>query len=114
MPILVELMQRQDVRVLQISGGLDLGEETLSTYDSGQLRLQHLERDLSLVLQVVGEVHRGHPALTDLTLDAVAALEGSVQAGDGVWSVQAPKMRRRPADCEQAPLGMDPSNLEKP
>ena len=25
-----------------------------------------------------------YPALTDLTLDAVAALEGCVQAGDGV------------------------------
>ena len=30
---------------------------------------------------------RSHPALTDLTLDAVAAFEGSVQSGDGVWSV---------------------------
>ena len=37
----------------------------------------------------------GDPALTDLTLDAVAALEGGVEAGDGVWSVQAPKMRLR-------------------
>ena len=26
----------------------------------------------------------GHPALAKLTLDAVAAFEGSVQAGDGV------------------------------
>ena len=45
------------------------------------------------LLLVVGQVDRSHPTLTDLTLDAVAALEGGVQAGDGIWSVQAPKMR---------------------
>ena len=49
-------------------------------------------RDLTLVLEVVGEVHGGHPAFTDLAFDAVAALEGCVQAGDGIWSVQAPCM----------------------
>jgi len=36
------------------------------------------------VLEVVGEVHRSHPALTDLSLDAVAALEGGVQTGDRI------------------------------
>jgi len=41
-----------------------------------------------LVLEVVGQVDRGHPALTDLALDAVAALEGCVQAGDGIWSIR--------------------------
>ena len=29
-------------------------------------------------------VHRGHPALAELALDAVAAFEGHVQAGDGI------------------------------
>ncbi len=46
-----------------------------------------------LVLEVVGQVDRSHPALTQLALDGVPALEGGVQAGYGVWSVQAPKMR---------------------
>ena len=50
-----------------------------------QFRLQHLERDLALVLEVIRQVDRSHPALTDLALDAVAALEGCVQAGDGIW-----------------------------
>ena len=36
------------------------------------------------MLQVISQVHRGHPALTDLALDAVAALKGGVQAGDVV------------------------------
>jgi len=32
--------------------------------------------------QVVGKVDRRHPALTELSLDAVAAFEGRVQALD--------------------------------
>ena len=55
-------------------------------------------------LKIVGQVDRGHPALTDLTLDAVAAFEGCVQAGDGVRAVHALKMRFSPADREQVPL----------
>ena len=60
--------------MLEVGGGLDLGKEPLSTDDCGQLRLEHLECDLPLVLEIVSQVHRSHPALTDLTLDAVAAL----------------------------------------
>ena len=36
--------------------------------------LEHLEGDLALVLEVVSQVDRSHPALTDLTLNGVAAL----------------------------------------
>ena len=70
----------------------------------------NLDRNVAVVLEVVGEVDPGHPALTDLTdltLDAVAALERNIEAGDGVRGVQAPKMRLRPADCEQILLVMD-------
>ena len=52
--------------------------------DGCQLRLQHLQRDLPLVLDVGGEVHRRHSTPTVFTLDAVAAFEGGVQAGNGV------------------------------
>ena len=42
---------------------------------------KHVQRDLPLVLDVVREIDRSHPALTEFTLDAVAAFEGCVQAG---------------------------------
>jgi hypothetical protein len=58
----------------------DLGEEALRAHDRGHLRLQHLERDFASVLDVVGQIHRGHAALAELPLDAVAAAEGGVQA----------------------------------
>ena len=72
----------------------------LSADYSSQFRLEDLQRDLPFVSQVVVQVDRGHPALTDLALEGVAALEGCVQAGDGIWGVQAPKMRLRASNRE--------------
>ena len=72
--------QREDVWVLQIRRGLDLGQEPLGAEDGAQLRPQHLERDLPVVPQVVGEVDGGHAALPQLPLEAVAVGEGAGEA----------------------------------
>ena len=61
--------------------GLDLHHEALGAEHGGQFRLQHLDRDLAVVLQVLGEVHRGHAAGAELALDAVAVGESDRQAG---------------------------------
>ncbi len=58
--------------MLQVRRRLDLGQEALGTDDGGQLGLQDLERDLALVLEVVGQVDGGHPALAELVPDDVA------------------------------------------
>ena len=63
------------MRVLEVRGGLDLREEPLGADRSGQLRPQHLHRDLAVVLQVLGEVDRRHPAPAHLPLDAIAVGE---------------------------------------
>jgi len=89
--------QRQDVRVLEVGGRLDLGQKALGAHHGGQLRLQDLERHLALVLEVVSQVNGGHPALADLADDLVAALQGGVQAGDGVGHGQDP--RRHGTTC---------------
>ena len=54
--------ERQNMRVGQVRGGLDLGQEAFGTNDSSQLGLQDFERDLARVLEVVGQVDRGHTA----------------------------------------------------
>jgi hypothetical protein len=77
------VVQRQDVRVLQVGRRLDLGEEALGSHDGGQLGLEHLERDLPLVLHVLGEIDRRHAPLPDLALDDVAGAERRVEAFDG-------------------------------
>ena len=56
------------------------------------------------MLQVVGQIDRRHPALTELALDAVSARQGCVQAGDGIGVVHLPKMPIRAANREIAPL----------
>ncbi len=58
--------------MLEIGGGLDLGEEPLGADHRGQLGPEDLDGDLALVPEVVGEVDRGHAARPELALDAVA------------------------------------------
>ncbi len=76
--------QREDARVLQVGGGADLGQEALAAHHGGQLGLEDLEGDPAVVLQVLGQVDRGHAALAELALEAVAALEGGGQARERV------------------------------
>ncbi len=77
---LARVEQSEDVGVLQVGGGLDLGEEPLGAEDRGQLGAEHLERDLAVVAEVVGEVDGGHAALAQLALEAVAVGEGRREA----------------------------------
>ena len=83
--------------------GLDIDlVHTFGTDDGSQFGLQDLERDLALVLDVLAQISGGHAAFTERGLDAVAALEGCVQAGCGVARLfsHARKMRRRSPECE--------------
>ena len=57
--------------MLQRGGGPDLGDEPLGADGGGQLRLEDLDRDLPIVLQVLGEEHRGHPSFAQLAFDPV-------------------------------------------
>ena len=95
---LARIEQRKDVRMRQVGGGRDLGQEPLGSHYRCEFGLQGLERDLTLVLQAVGQVDDGHAALTKLTFNGVAAFEGSVQAGDAV--THAGKMLRWSAKRE--------------
>ena len=53
-------------------------EEALCPDYGREFGLPNLQSDLSLMPQILGRIDRGHPALADLTLDSVAALEGRV------------------------------------
>ena len=72
--------QPQDVRMLQAGGDLDLGEEAVAADDGAQLGVQDLDGDLAAVLEVLGEVDRGHAALAELALEAVAVGKGCGEA----------------------------------
>ena len=76
--------QRQQVRVLQVRRDLDLAQESLGAEHRGELRLEHLDRDVAVVLEVVREVDRRHAARAELALDAVAVGEGGREAEEGL------------------------------
>ena len=67
--------------MLEVGGRLDFGQESLGTDGGGKFWFENLERDLPLMLEVVGQIDGCHTALTEFTYHAVAPLEGSVQSG---------------------------------
>ena len=50
-------------------------QEPLAADHRGQLGTQDLQRDPAVVLDVLGEIDRSHPARAELTLDPVAVGE---------------------------------------
>jgi Helix-turn-helix domain len=64
----------------EASRQLDLSEESLGAQGGGQLRLQDLDGDPTVVLGVLRQIHRCHAARAELALDGVAALEGFGEA----------------------------------
>ena len=70
--------------MLEVRRDLDLGEEPLDAEHGAELRVEHLERDVAVVLEVAREVDGGHAAAADLALDGVAIGERRVELGDGV------------------------------
>ena len=78
------VVQRKDVRVIQACRGIDLAKKTIGSYARRPLRPQDLDRDVAMVLHVVGEIDRRHAAGADLAFNFVAAREGRVQLRDRV------------------------------
>ena len=60
---------------------VDFPGEPLGPDGGGQLGSQHLDRDLARVLQVLGEIDRGHAPLAQLPLEAVAVGERGGELG---------------------------------
>ena len=66
----------------ELRGDLNLVQEPLGPERGRKLGFQNLDRDPAVVLQVLGEVDRGHPAAAEFTLDRVAPGEGGLQTGE--------------------------------
>ena len=85
--------------MLQVRGDLDLGEKALDAEHRAELRLEHLERDLAVVLDVAREVDGRHAAGADLALDLVPASEPAVQLL--IREHASGKVRRKEPDAER-------------
>ena len=56
----------------QPRGELDLAQESLAAERGGEVRMQHLERDVAAVFDVVREIDRRHAADAQLAADPIA------------------------------------------
>jgi hypothetical protein len=66
------IVDAEYVRVLQASAEADLAQEAIGAHGMSQLGAENLKRHRPVMPEVVGKVHSGHAATTELALDAVA------------------------------------------
>ncbi len=69
------VVDRQDVRMRQAGGELDLAREALPAQGPGEVGVEHLEGDVALMAQVARQVHGCHAARAEGALNAIAAGE---------------------------------------
>ena len=81
---IARIVDRQDVRVLQPRGKLDLAQETLAAERHRDLGAQRLQRDKPLVLDVARQIDQRHPSAAQLLIDDVAIGERGVQFCKGI------------------------------
>jgi hypothetical protein len=77
---LARIVERQDVRMFEAGGELDLAQEPLAADRGGQLGLEDLDRHRAVELSVLGQIDDGHSTTTQFPLDAVAVGEGGSEA----------------------------------
>ena len=90
---LAGVVDREDVRVGEAGGELDLAEEPVGADGGREVGAEDLEGDLAVVAEVLGQEDDGHPALTQLALEIVAAGEAGgelvLQGGHGEGKMHA-------------------------
>jgi hypothetical protein len=77
------VVKRKDVRMVQSRRELDLTQKSFRTESRRKIRMQDLERDESLVLCVLSQVHGGHPTAAKLAIDGVILLKGAADSFEG-------------------------------
>ncbi len=82
---LARVDEGQDVGMVELGGDLNLVEKPLGAHHGSQLRPQHFHRNLAMVIQILGKVHRGHAAGAKFFLDGVAVGESGFESVEKVW-----------------------------
>jgi hypothetical protein len=96
----------EDVGVLEAGGEPDLALEALGAKRLGQLGMEYLERDGAVVAEVLCEVHRGHAAAAELTLEEVTVAQDLCESGRRVAHVESgleeiTNLRAQCCDCQR-------------
>ncbi len=77
---LARVVEREDVRVAELGGDLDFAQEPLGAQDGREIGAQDLDRDLAMMLEVVGQVDRGHPSAANFLEDGIAGRQARCAA----------------------------------
>jgi hypothetical protein len=72
-------VDREDVRVLEPGGELDLAKEALGAEGGSELGVKNLQSNRAVVPEIVGEKYRGHAATAKLPLDTVAISQAALE-----------------------------------
>lgn len=80
---LSRIEQRQNMGVLESRRGSDLGEKAFGAQHGAEVVVEHLDGHVARMAEVLGEIDRGHAALAELALDAVAIRDGGGKAAAG-------------------------------
>ncbi|CAA9302889.1 MAG: hypothetical protein AVDCRST_MAG40-471, partial [uncultured Gemmatimonadaceae bacterium] len=86
---LARVDEREDVRVEELRGDLDLAQEAVGADPAHEVRPQHLHGDRAAVPQVLGEVHGGHAAAPELAPKVVALGDCALQPAERCRRVHA-------------------------
>ena len=76
LPSSAGIEERNDVRMVQPRGNLDLAQEAVVPDSRNHRGLHHLDGNAAMVLEILGEIDGGHPPAADLTHGAVAIERG--------------------------------------
>src|SRR5439155_1473689 len=74
------VVERKDMGVLEACLDTDLAQEPVAADRRGELRPEHFDRHVPIVLPVVGEVDVGHAPGADLPIELIAVRERGPQA----------------------------------
>ncbi len=73
---------------IQAGGQLNLSKKAFAAEGFGEIGSEHLDRDFPIVLVVVGQVDRRHPARAELAVDPIAIGQRFDQGGGGVHAAR--------------------------
>ena len=99
--------------MLESCGEADLSLEPVGSEAGCEFRMENLERDRPVVLEIVREEHRGHPAAPKLTPERVVACQAAFEENSKVWHRSQPRCEeltlqataRRLPEVVQVPTG---------
>src|SRR5689334_18345632 len=92
------------MRMRKTRGESDFANEALGADRVRDIRPQHLERDVALVLGVVGEIHRRHPTGAESAADGVASCKSDGELGGCVQTTTGGGRRWEPTSAGGRPI----------